>query len=638
MAKVFLHDQTRESAVENGYGARLTVACPSGSVVNVACGQTEYTVTSDSSNKAVFEGLHHGTWEITLTGSGQNVRKTVEIITDYEIVIDLFTGTIVVEYPEDSVCTCTNGIVTYTAPDTSGIWYCTVSDTGTWTVSCTDGSHTKTKDVELSYTDNYADILLSYFTVVINVTYPNGAICSCSNGDILYSASSTTGNWSFTVYKAGVWTVSATDGIQTVNSTVNVSYDGQVENVTIKFFAATISVTYPEGATCTCTDGITSFTAPDTSGRWNVTVPRTGTWSIRAYQGKGDVTQTVNITRDGQSASVLCEFFIAYINVSYPKNTFKVTLWYINEYGVKEDVAVDNSGSGTHRFTVEQTGSYEIGVYRVSPYVGIESEAKDYTSGTVSITEDKQTIDISLAYVTLPEFTYSGTYKLLDDDENELTTTDGDWNIVFLTSGVARFTKLNGAANGIDVFVLGGGGNGGELYLTTAGGKPYYSGGGGGGGGYRTNTFDVEIVANTPYEIVVGGGGGGNSSAFSVSANGGGNGGSSKSGGEGGDGGSRGGKGGEVSDNAQNGEDGMCAFLKDTGYRYGGGGGGGAGFDGAAYVRGEDGEGGKDGGAEGGESAEANTGGGGGGCDVYDDGLDSTGTGGSGIVIIRNKR
>ena len=637
MARVFLHDQTRESAVETGYGARLTVACTSGSVVKAVCGQTEYTATSDSSNKAVFEGLHHGTWEITLTGSGQNVRKTVDIITDYEIVIDFFTGTIVIEYPEDSVCTCTNGIVSYTAPDTSGIWYCTVSDTGTWTITCTDGSYTKSKDVELSYDDNYANVLLSYFTVVINVTYPNGAICSCSNGDTLYSASNTTGIWSFTVYKAGEWTITASDGIQTVTATVNASYDEQVENVTIKFFAATISITYPEGATCTCTDGITSFTAPDTSGIWNVTVPRTGTWTIRAYQGKGDVTQTVNITRDGQSASVLCEFFIAYINVSYPKNTFKVTLWYINEYGVKEDVAVDTSGSGTHRFSVEQTGSYEIGVYRVSPYVGIESEAKDYASGTVSITADKQTVDITLAYITVPEFTYTGTYRLTSDDEKDLTSTDGDWNIVFLTSGTIRFTKLNGAANGIDVFALGGGGNGGGGTVKTAGGYNYYSGGGGGGGGYRTSTFDVDITVNTPYEIIVGGQGG-TSSAFSVSASGGGNGGAEQGGGPGGDGTSRGGRGGYNAGSAENGEDGGCAFLNQTGYLFGGGGGGGAGYNGQIQEAGHDGDGGKDGGAEGGESAEANTGGGGGGKDMYSESSASTGTGGSGIVIIRNKR
>lgn len=637
MARVFLHDQTRKSAVETGYGARLTVACTSGSVVRATCGQTEYTVTSDSSNKAVFEGLHHGTWEITLTGSGQNVRKTVEIITDYELVIDFFTGTIVIEYPEDSICTCTNGIVTYTAPDTSGIWYCTVSDTGTWTITCTDGSHTKTKDVELSYSENYANVFLSFFTVVINVTYPNGAICSCSNGDTVYSASNTTGNWSFTVYKSGEWTITASDGIQTVTNTVNASYDGQVENVNIKFFAATINITYPEGATCTCTDGITSFTAPNTNGSWIVTVPRTGTWTIRAFKGKGDVTQTVNITRDGQSASVLCEFFIAYINVSYPKNTFKVTLWYINEYGVKEDVATDVSGSGSHIFSVEQTGSYEIGAYRVSPYAGIESEAKDYCSGTVSITSDKQTVDITLAYITLPEFTYTGDYEISDDSGNTLTATDSDWNIAFLTSGNFRFTKLNGAANGIDVYVLGGGGEGGAYYQYNSGDHGYNSGGGGGGGGYRSTSFGIQVDASIPYEIVVGGSNG-SSSAFGVNANAGGAGGTGDGGGAGGTGGSNGGKGGSSSSDGKDGEDGAYPFLGTTGYLFGAGGGGGYGFNGSNSRETERGKGGKDGGADGGKDAVVNSGGGGGGENCAEWWGNGVYPGASGIVIIRNKR
>ena len=50
----------------------------------------------------------------------------------------------------------------------------------------------------------------------------------------------------------------------------------------------------------------------------------------------------------------------------------------------------------------------------------------------------------------LPNFTYSGTYTLIDDG-------DKNWRIKFLTSGTLVFTSLSG---NIDVFILGGGGGG----------------------------------------------------------------------------------------------------------------------------------------------------------------------------------
>ena len=78
----------------------------------------------------------------------------------------------------------------------------------------------------------------------------------------------------------------------------------------------------------------------------------------------------------------------------------------------------------------------------------------------------------------LPEFTYTGTYNLIDDG-------NGDWRIKFLTSGKLIFTKLGAAANGIDVFLVGGGGGG-------ANGSLVVKLGGGGAGGY-TNTKTVLV-------------------------------------------------------------------------------------------------------------------------------------------------
>ena len=643
MAKVFIHDQRKKTLFATESNATLTVNCPSGATVTVTSDLNEYVAISDITNKAVFTGLHHGTWDVSITNGYQTGMERIYIITDYEVTIDFFASIINITYPNGSVCTCSDGNSTFTAPDTTGEWSCVVPNTGTWIVTCTDGTQTKTKSVVISYDQEFIDVDIAYFTATINVTYPNGAICSCINESAIYSASDTTGTWSFVVHKAGTWTIRATDNIQTVESTVNITTDGQVSSVTIRFFESIINITYPSGAKCTCTDGITTFTAPNTSGSWALIVPRIGTWTIEATDDTHEVTKTVEIARDGQSVNVICEFFISYINVVYPSGSYKVVLWYIDSYGSKIEAGVDTSSSGSCRFIITQSGNYEVGAYRVIPYVGIETSSGDYDSQTATISDHGQTVSVTLSYNTLPDFTYTGSYAVYDDAGNRITETKDGWNIMFLTSGVFKATKLNGAKNGIDVFVAGGGGNGGSVITETYGGYLYSAAGGGGGGGYRENVFKVAVAEGTPYEITIAGPGG-SSSAFGINASGGSNGGNGQNvsdangGGSGGSGGSPGGRGAVNANNSgSNGSDGVCAFLETSGTRYGPGGAGGYAYNGAGAISPTY-SGGKDGGGNSASNATANSGGGGGGGSHNSYTALSPGTGGSGIVIIRNKR
>ena len=270
---------------------------------------------------------------------------------------------------------------------------------------------------------------------------------------------------------------------------------------------------------------------------------------------------------------------------------------------------------------------------------------------------------------TIPVFTYTGSYQIVDDNDNVITTTSGNWKIRFLSSGTLVFTDLRGAANGIDVFLVGGGGNGGGVLAYRAGCYGYAAGGGGGGGGYRTTQKGVTVSKQTSYSITVAPAGG-TSTAFGYSANGGSNGtaptdlSSTSYSGKGGAGGSVGGTGGLNAVSGEAGGAGGYEFNGTSGKQYGGGGGGGHGHNGGAAVMGQYGAGGAGGGGNGNGTAygntnyngQANTGGGGGGAsyrltqtDYYpyysSDGYTwvngntySAGTGGTGIVIIRNKR
>ena len=156
----------------------------------------------------------------------------------------------------------------------------------------------------------------------------------------------------------------------------------------------------------------------------------------------------------------------------------------------------------------------------------------------VVVTTDYST---AISFNTIPEFTYTGDFEIVNDSDEPITVSQGNWKIRFLTSGTLTFINLNGAEGGIDVFLVGGG----------AGGNYSYRGGAGGGSGYTSTMQAVTVRVGVKYDIVIGAGGagaktaggraGGVTSAFGSSANGGAT--LSDNGVYGGDGGSGGGSG-----------------------------------------------------------------------------------------------
>ena len=224
-----------------------------------------------------------------------------------------------------------------------------------------------------------------------------------------------------------------------------------------------------------------------------------------------------------------------------------------------------------------------------------------------------------------PTFSYDGSFEVLEDGA-------GKWRIKFLTSGTLVLDKNVT----VDIFAVGGGG----------GGRAGTSGRASGGGGGMTNTIrNQSLSAGTQYSITVGNGGtagndgkqssfdalltadGGEApNSFDIGGNGGSGGGgcsdssglSDASGGSDGGNGSNGGGTGGAGQGTTTRE-----FGELTGDLYAGGGGGTPKDGGTGWP------GGQGGGGAGKENGVANSGGGGGGLN---------GQGGTGIVIIRNKR
>ena len=239
---------------------------------------------------------------------------------------------------------------------------------------------------------------------------------------------------------------------------------------------------------------------------------------------------------------------------------------------------------------------------------------------------------IAIVYRKTPDFTYSGDYKVVQDNDapiSDFANWKGNWKIRFLTSGTFTVRNMYGWNGAIDVFLVGGGGSSTRAFRSYPGGA---------GSGYTKTAKKIQLALNTNYLINIGSGAapgegivGGTTSAFSNTANGGHGTTSDNIGGNGGSSGGRGNNDGApacngASDGGSTGGVGQGTTTREfgeaSGKLYAGGG---AGYGGTA---------GSGGGGNLNSPGETNTGGGAGGYVVNG----AASSSGSGIVIIRNAR
>lgn len=103
-------------------------------------------------------------------------------------------------------------------------------ETGTWTITISNGSDTATKTVEIK-ADYQAEI--SFFSATINVTYPAGSTCTATDGVTTLYAPDTSGTWACVVPNAGTWTVLTQKGNAQGQETVQITEQNQTVSVTL---------------------------------------------------------------------------------------------------------------------------------------------------------------------------------------------------------------------------------------------------------------------------------------------------------------------------------------------------------------------------------------------------------------------
>lgn len=144
----------------------------------------------------------------------------------------------------------------------------------------------------------------------LTVTAPaNVTVTVSKDGKTKTKNSGTSGVVAFKGLASGTWTVTITGDGKTAQKNVVITTD---YSTTIAFFSATINITYPAGSTCTCSDGTTTLSAPDTSGTWACAVPNAGTWTVNSTNGDKSKSADVVITANGQSESVTL-LYITYL-------------------------------------------------------------------------------------------------------------------------------------------------------------------------------------------------------------------------------------------------------------------------------------------------------------------------------------
>lgn len=223
------------------------------------------------------------------------------------------------------------------------------------------------------------------------------------------SKSKTTDSKGVAVFRGldtGKWTITIVRGGVPITRVVAVTAD---YSVAIPLFAATINITYPAGSTCTCSDGTTTLSAPDTSGTWACIVPNAGTWTATSTSETETDSKAVTITTDGQSTSVELSYALFLFKPNAPSDIIagewempgnstvtaeaELTVKSVNNYNGDRSISARTKGQidlteySTLQATCKASGGSDtkLEVYSGSSVVASTAIGADLTTVTVDI-------------------------------------------------------------------------------------------------------------------------------------------------------------------------------------------------------------------------------------------------------------
>ena len=213
----------------------------------------------------------------------------------------------------------------------------------------------------------------------------------------------------------GKWTITIVRGGVPITRVVAVTAD---YSVAIPLFAATINITYPSGSTCTCSDGTTTLSAPDTSGTWACIVPNAGTWTATSTSGTETDSKAVTITTDGQSTSVELSYALFLFKPNAPSDIIAGE-WEMPEHSTvtaEAELAVKsvNNYNGNRDISARTKGQIDLTEYSTLQATckasgGSDTKLEVYSGSSVVASA---AIGTSLTTLTVDIYALSGLHSI----------------------------------------------------------------------------------------------------------------------------------------------------------------------------------------------------------------------------------
>lgn len=284
-------------------GATITITTPTGTTISpISTGSGTWECDVDE----------YGTYTINSLLLGVTVTTTVvvDMVKRYEAVLMHYSESVVVTYPSGATCSISDGgSENYTAT-TNPQTFVLHQENTTYTISVTLDGQTKTQTVTTGSSGGSQSFTIKYGT--INVSLENdfiGETVSCTNGVITMTKTVTSTSMVFRPPYTDTWTVSLTYSGDTYTKQAVVSDLDTPVSVALLYYYENIVVTFPAGATCTCSDLASETYTADTNPMTFIVHQENTTYTISVtLDGQTKTTTAATQSTMGRSQSVTVEF------------------------------------------------------------------------------------------------------------------------------------------------------------------------------------------------------------------------------------------------------------------------------------------------------------------------------------------
>lgn len=186
---------------------------------------------------------------------------------------------------------------------------------------------------------------------------------------------------------------------------------------------AAITVTYPEGSVCTCSNGAKTLKAKDTSGKYMFLVPESGTWTVNSTDGTQTASKAEEVTEQYQMLSVSLSYqVILFENGQISEllgglRNISLDTYKINGNNIQCVESGSNTGTstgyGSFTLAVDLTDRTNLYIEAAAGSYGTNQKFGVAAHGSTSFVASANKTKNGSEVLTIPVDALSGTYDIL---------------------------------------------------------------------------------------------------------------------------------------------------------------------------------------------------------------------------------